>query len=83
MTFDIYREAFRADDLAMLRRVLARHDVRKTATDEAARFLIHKFQEGVVHESDLARALETHLTSRTSWSGIVESRAGSRRNRIG
>jgi hypothetical protein len=67
----------------MLHRVLAKHNVRKMAVDEAARFLVYKFQEGVVHEDDLTLALETHLKSRSSWNGIVENRAESRRKRIG
>ncbi|WP_146148952.1 hypothetical protein [Pseudaminobacter soli (ex Li et al. 2025)] len=55
-----------ASDLEKIKRVLtgARLSIR---TDEAARFLMRKYQEGVTDETALAMALDRYVKQRTGW----------------
>ncbi len=74
MSSAAYRRFLKLSDLAMLERILVKSGLAKTANnsgpvDEAARFLMRRFQEGMVREDDLTSALEAHLRVRHEWKG--------------
>ncbi|MDH6230800.1 hypothetical protein M2281_001372 [Mesorhizobium soli] len=55
-----------SSDLAKIKRVLA--DARlSTHTDEAARFLMRKYQEDVTEETSLAEELARYVEQRSGW----------------
>jgi hypothetical protein len=55
-----------SSDLEMIQRVLA-HARLSIRTDEAARFLMRKYQEGVTEEAALTEALARYVEQRTGW----------------
>ena len=74
MSSAAHRHFLKSSDLAMLERILVKSGLVKTAgncgpVDEAARFLMRRFQEGLVNEDDLTSALEAHLRVRHEWKG--------------
>ncbi|WP_146148996.1 hypothetical protein [Pseudaminobacter soli (ex Li et al. 2025)] len=56
-----------ASDLGKIKRVLSGARLPIGGGDEAARFLMRKYQEGVTEEADLAEALERYIELRTDW----------------
>lgn len=69
MSSDNFQKALRPRDLLLLAGVLERFDLQSTTPAEAARFLIHEFQEGTICQADLAQALEDHLATQHRWRG--------------
>ncbi|MDH6231947.1 hypothetical protein M2281_002545 [Mesorhizobium soli] len=62
-------------DLEKIKRVLTTAPLPKNdarAEDEAARFLMRKFQEGVTGEASLAWALARYIEQRQDWRRVPE-----------
>ncbi|MDH6231945.1 hypothetical protein M2281_002543 [Mesorhizobium soli] len=55
-----------SSDLEKIKRVLAGARV-CVSIDEAARFLMRKYQEGVTEETALAEALDRYARQRSDW----------------
>jgi len=72
MSCDSHRQYFEASDIAMIERVLACANLRQTSNNLTlssgpAKFLIRKFQEGMIDEDDLSAALDRYLMILKAW----------------
>ncbi|KQU72390.1 hypothetical protein ASC75_23670 [Aminobacter sp. DSM 101952] len=72
MSCDSHRQYFVSSDMAMIERVLAHSDLRLSPGDVAlscgaTKFLIRKFQEGMIEEDALSMALDRYLRIVRAW----------------